>query len=83
MAGQTKDIASGPNRLVKALWRGRHWVWGPNRRRAMKEESMVINRELNDLVDAMYTTWLQLVRPVFRCDTLTMKMSNHNCCCNP
>ena len=36
-AGQAKDKASNPNPLVKALQRGRHWVWGPNHRRAIKE----------------------------------------------
>ena len=30
------------------LRRGRHWVWGPNRRRAIKEWSIAIN---NDWVD--------------------------------
>ena len=38
-------IASSPNALLKALWRGRHWAWGPNRRRAIKEESISINRD--------------------------------------
>ena len=47
-AGQTKDISSSPNPLVKVLRRGRHWVWGPNRRRAIKEWSIAIN---NDWVD--------------------------------
>ena len=36
-AGQAKDKASSPNPLVKALRRDRHWVWGPNHRRAIKE----------------------------------------------
>ena len=31
-AGQAKDISPSPNPLVKVLRRGRHWVWGPNRR---------------------------------------------------
>ena len=47
-AGQAKDISSSPNPLVKVLRRGRHWVWGPNRRRAIKEWSIAIN---NDWVD--------------------------------
>ena len=34
--------------LVKVLRRGRHWVWGPNRRRAIKEWSTAIG---NDWVD--------------------------------
>ena len=38
-ADQTKDISSSPNPLVKVLRRGRHWIWGPNRRRAIKEWS--------------------------------------------
>ena len=42
--GQAKDIASSPNALVKALCRDRHWVWGPTRRRAIKEWSIAINR---------------------------------------
>ena len=43
--GQAKDIiASSPNPLVKALRRGRHWVWGPTRRRAIKEWTIAINR---------------------------------------
>ena len=42
--GQAKDIAPSPNPLVKALCRGRHWVWGPTRRRAVKEWSISINR---------------------------------------
>ena len=36
-AGQAKDKVSNPNPLVKALRRGRHWVWGPNHRREIKE----------------------------------------------
>ena len=36
--GQAKDIASSPNPLVKTLYRGRHWVWGPTRRRANRFE---------------------------------------------
>ena len=47
-AGQTKDISSSPNPLVKILRRGRHWVWGSNRRRAIEEWSIAIN---NDWVD--------------------------------
>ena len=42
--GQTKDKASSANPLVKALCRGRHWAWGPTRRRAIKEWSIAINR---------------------------------------
>ena len=42
-----KDISSSPNPLVKVL-RSRHWVWGPNRRRAIQEWSTAIN---NDWVD--------------------------------
>ena len=42
-AGQAKDISSSPNPLVKVLRRGRHWVWGPNYRRAIKEWSIAIN----------------------------------------
>ena len=42
--GQAKDIRSSPNPLVKALCRGRHWVWGPTRRRAIKEWSIAIDR---------------------------------------
>ena len=34
-AGQAKDISSSPNPLVIFLLRGRHWAWGPNRRRAI------------------------------------------------
>ena len=44
-AGQAKDKSSSPNPLVKALWRGCHWVWGPNHRRAIKEWSIVINHD--------------------------------------
>ena len=33
---QAKDIASSPNPVVEALCRGRHWVRGPTRRRAIK-----------------------------------------------
>ena len=47
-AGQAKDISSSPNPSVKVLQRGCHWVWGPNRRRAIKEWSIAIN---NDWVD--------------------------------
>ena len=36
-AGQAKGISSSPNPLVKILRKGRHWVWGPNRHRAIKE----------------------------------------------
>ena len=42
---EAKDIASGPNPLMKALWRGHHWVWGRNRRREIKEKSIAINRD--------------------------------------
>ena len=42
MAGQAKDISSSPNPLIKVL------VWGPNRRRAIKEWRIDIN---NDWVD--------------------------------
>ena len=45
---QAKDISSSPNPLVKVLRRGRHRVWGLNRRRAIKEWSIAIN---NDWVD--------------------------------
>ena len=41
---QAKDIASRTNPLVKVLCRGRHWNWGPTRRRAIKEWSIAINR---------------------------------------
>ena len=47
-AGQAKDISSSPNPLVKVLRRDHHWVWGSNRRRAVKEWSIAIN---NDWVD--------------------------------
>ena len=30
-------VNESPNPLVKVSRRGRHWVWGPNRRRAIKE----------------------------------------------
>ena len=43
-AGQAKDIASSPNPLVKALCRGRLWVWGPTRCCANKEWSIAISR---------------------------------------
>ena len=42
-AGQAKDAPSSPNPLVKVLRRGRQWVWGQNRRRAIKEWSVAIN----------------------------------------
>ena len=42
--GQAKDIVSSPNPLVKALCRGRYWVWGPTRHRAIKEWSIATNR---------------------------------------
>ena len=42
--GQAKDIASSANLLVKALCRGRHWVWGLTRRRAIIEWSIAINQ---------------------------------------
>ena len=41
---QAKDIASSPKQLVKALCRGRNWVWGPTRRHVIKEWSIAINR---------------------------------------
>ena len=41
-AGQAKDISSSPNPLVKVLQRGRHWVWGPNRRRAVKQHWTIL-----------------------------------------
>ena len=47
-AGQAKDISSSPNPLVKVLQRGRHLVWGPNRRRASKEWSIAINNDWFD-----------------------------------
>ena len=47
-AGQAKDISSSPNTLLKVLRRGRHWVWGPKRRRAIKEWSIAINNDWFD-----------------------------------
>ena len=44
-AGQAKDKPSSPNQLVKALWGGRHRVWGLNHRRAIKEWNIVINHD--------------------------------------
>ena len=41
--GQARVKASSLSPPIKALWRGRHWVWGPNRHRAIKEESIAIN----------------------------------------
>ena len=41
---KAKDIASSPNPLVKILCRGRQWVWGLDRRRAIKGWSIAINR---------------------------------------
>ena len=46
--GQAKDISPSPNPLVKVLRRGRHWVWGPYRRRAIKEQSTATNNDLAD-----------------------------------
>ena len=45
--GQATDKkCSGPNQLKSiALCRGHHWVWPPTHRRAIKEESKVINRD--------------------------------------
>ena len=37
-----------PQPLVRVLRSGRHWVWGPNRRSAIKEWRIAIN---NDWVD--------------------------------
>ena len=37
MAGQAKNKASSPNPLLKAIRRGRHWVWGPNHCREITE----------------------------------------------
>ena len=62
-AGQAKDISSSPNPLVKSLRRGRHWVWGPNRRRAIKEWSIAINNE----------TWLHMFEPQRRADNKQWK----------
>ena len=58
-AGQAKDKSSSPNLLVKVLRRGRHWVWGPNRRRASKEWSITIN---NDWVDTYVACLLFNIR---------------------
>ena len=38
-ASKAKGKSSSPNPLVKDLRRGRHLVWGPNRRRAIKSEA--------------------------------------------
>ena len=47
-AGQAKDKSSSPNPLVEALWRGGHWVWGPNRHRAIKERNTATNNDRAD-----------------------------------
>ena len=36
---------TSPDPLIKVLRRGRHWVWGPNRRRVIKEWSIAINND--------------------------------------
>ena len=43
-----KTYRQAPTHWLNFLRRGRHWVWGPNRRRAIKEWSIAIN---NDWVD--------------------------------
>ena len=58
-AGQTKDILSSPNPLVKVLRRGCHWVWGPNRRRAVRASCFLLvecNAVLKFDVEAVKTT---------------------------
>ena len=42
MAGQAKDISSSPNPLEKVLRKGRHWVWGRNRRRSIKDSIYIV-----------------------------------------
>ena len=46
--GQAKDTPPSPNPLVKAPRTGRHWVSGPNRRRATKEQSTATNNDWAD-----------------------------------
>ena len=53
-AAQAKDISSSPNPLVKVLRRGRHWVWGPNRRRAIKECKPLIILHRPQISDVVY-----------------------------
>ena len=50
-AGQAKDIQLSPNPLIKVLRRGRHGVWGPNRRRAIKKWSIAFNNDWVSLKD--------------------------------
>ena len=46
--------SSSPNPLVKALRRGRHWVWGPNRRRAIKESNLCFDGKVHAYYVSMY-----------------------------
>ena len=48
-----KTYRQAPTHWLKFFWRGRHWVWGPNRRRAIKEWSIAIN---NDWVNPVWGT---------------------------
>ena len=43
--GPCYSQASGTNPQIKALRQSRHWVWGLTHRRAMKEETIAINRD--------------------------------------
>ena len=46
--GQAKDTSSSHNPLDKVLRRGRHRARGPNRRRAIKEQSTATNNDWAD-----------------------------------
>ena len=44
--GPSQRQASGANRLIKSLCQGRQWVWGLTHSRAIKEETIAMNRDL-------------------------------------
>ena len=84
-AGQAKDIPSSPNPLVKVLRRGIHWVWVPNRRRAIKEWSIA---KINNWVDppSLYIYFWSAVflsyNSVPRKNGLTVLQLMKNCDCS-
>ena len=43
--GPSYSQASGTNQPIKVLRQSRHWVWGLTHRRAIKEETIAINRD--------------------------------------
>ena len=62
--GPSYSQASGTNPPIKNLRQSRHWVWGLTHRRAIKEETIAINRNWvynqGMQIVSWYTSYIQL-----------------------